>query len=97
MTDPGIEAPRLADLPVDITALCGVLHGLLIHAECMGAYGLPNPSPDAFSRETLPLSERLVRIAKADERPLTVGRPAAARSLGTCRDFAVMLCGFLRQ
>jgi transglutaminase-like putative cysteine protease len=97
MTNPGTEAHRLADLPVGIDAMCGIIQGLLLHAECMAAYGLPDPAPTAFSRDTLPLSERFARVAKADTRPFTLPRAAADRSLGTCRDFALMLCGLLRE
>jgi transglutaminase-like putative cysteine protease len=61
----------------------------------MAAYGLPEP--DASARETLPLSQRLLQIADADSRSLAIARPCAIRSVGTCRDYALMLCAMLRQ
>jgi hypothetical protein len=39
----------------------------------------------------------LRQLALADPRPLTVQRPPGARAAGTCRDFALMLCGLLRH
>jgi hypothetical protein len=96
MTDPGGEAVRLDDLPADIGALCRIIQGVLIHSDWMPAYGLPEPA-DPACRTTLPLAERLRLIADRSPQPLTVRRPSSARSVGTCRDFALMLGGILRH
>jgi len=96
MTEPGSQAGLFDGLPTEIGALCRIVQGVLIHTDWISAYGLPEPLP-APSRETLPLSRRLRRIAEADPRPLSVQRSAGNRSPGTCRDFALMLCGILRQ
>jgi hypothetical protein len=95
MTEPGDKASRLDGLPAGIDSLCHVIQGVLVHSDWMAAYGLPEP--DASARETLPLSQRLLRIADADSRSLAIARPCAIRSVGTCRDYALMLCAMLRQ
>ena len=95
MTDPGDQAGRLAGLPGDVGALCGIIHGLLIHADWLSAYGVAEPA--AWSRETWPLAERLRQIVAANPGPLPVPRLPGARAVVTCRDFALMLCGMLRQ
>jgi hypothetical protein len=43
------------------------------------------------------VADRLGRIRVADPRPLTIPRPAGARSVGNCRDFAVMTGAILRN
>ncbi len=95
MTDPGDKASRFDGLPAGIDSLCRAIQGVLVHSDWMAAYGLPEPGPSA--RETLPLSQRLLLIAGADSRPLAIARPSGTRSVGTCRDYALMLCAMLRH
>jgi Transglutaminase-like superfamily len=98
MTDPGREAAMLDGLPADVSELCRIVQGVLIHLEWATAYGLSGDDLAHASRETLPLSARLRRLVEADGiQSLLVQRPPNARSLGTCRDFALMLCGLLRH
>jgi hypothetical protein len=97
MTDPGDQAFLLDGLPADVAALCRIIQGLLIHSDWLSAYDVPPPNAGASSRETLPLAQRLRRIIEADPGPLTVPRATGGRAVGTCRDYAVMLCGMLRQ
>ena len=96
MTDPGSEASHLNGLPTEIGALCRIIQGVLIHSEWTAAYGLPVSGP-GVSRETLPLSRRIQLITQNTLQPLTVRRMPGDRSVGTCRDFALMLCGMLRH
>ena len=95
MTEPGDQACRFDGLPAAIDPLCRAIQGVLVHSDWMAAYGLPEPDPSA--RATLPLSQRLRLIADADSRSLAVTRPCAIRSVGTCRDYALMLCAMLRH
>jgi len=87
----------LDGLPSDISAVCRIVQGALIHLEWVGAYGLSVQDFAGSSRETLSLSDRLRQLADADARPLAMARMATARSPGTCRDYALMLCGLLRH
>ena len=98
LTDPGRHGPALETFPRGVAALCRIVQGLLIH----DSYGqhLYGPAPADFhraSRETLPLSRRLDTILAARDAPLTSPRPPFRRSIGTCRDFALMLCALLRE
>src|SRR5262245_24133921 len=97
MTDPGHEAAMLDGLPVDIGGLCRIVQGVLIHLAWIGAYGVSSDDLTSTSRETLPLSSRLRRLAETDAQARLVQRPPKARLPGTCRDFALMLCGMLRH
>lgn len=87
----------IADLPAGPDALCRIVQGLLLHDH----YGDLEDSDFArrndIDRKTFPLSDRLSSLRGADGRAPRLARTPAARSVGTCRDFAVMLCGFLRD
>jgi hypothetical protein len=97
MTDPGPQDVMLGGLPVGIGELCRIVQGNLLHLEWIGAYGLSEQEFAAPSRETLPLSDRLQQFAGAGVASLLHRRPPQVRSPGTCRDFALMLCGLLRH
>lgn len=98
LTDPGRHRAALQALPDDAAALARIVQGLLIH----DAFGcrLYGPMPDGFgaaSRRTLPVAERLDAILAPQGDAIAVPRAPAQRSVGTCRDFALVLCAMLRQ
>jgi hypothetical protein len=97
MSDPGNGALHFDGLPADVGALCRIAQGVLIHSDWIAAYGASEAQFRTVSRETLPLAMRLRQIGEADPRALAVERAAAKRAVGTCRDYALMLCGMLRQ
>ena len=67
---------------------------------CIDAWlGKYDNDPDAFgsiSRTTLPVKERLTGLLEHDRRKLDDARIPRSRAVGTCRDFALVLCAFLR-
>jgi hypothetical protein len=97
LSDPGAHVPAVAALPGDVGALAGVVRGLLIHVEWPDLYGLRADDVPSALRETLPVVRKLDAILSADGGPLRRARPAARRAPATCRDYALMLCAFLRQ
>jgi hypothetical protein len=97
MSDPGRHAAVVAELPSGVAVLNGVVQGVIIHTDWLDAYGVDRSRFDRVSRETLPVAERLALILECDAHALTVRRPPALRTVGTCRDFALMLCAFLRS
>jgi hypothetical protein len=97
MSDPGGGSLRFDGLPADVAALCRIVQGVLIHSDWIAAYGVSEAEVRTVSRETLPLAARLKQIGEAGAGALTAERRADARAVGTCRDYALMLCGMLRQ
>lgn len=87
----------ISGLPLDVPALCRILHGLLIHEAWIERQGFDAAAFSGQSRATLPVSERLDQLLGIDPRPLTRARPGESRALATCRDLALMLCAVLRQ
>lgn len=97
MSAPGNGLLNFNGLPVDVGSLCRVAQGVLIHSDWLAAYGVSEAQFQTVSRETLPLAGRLKQIANLDESALTIERALGRRAVGTCRDYALMLCGMLRQ
>jgi Transglutaminase-like superfamily len=96
MSDPAKHADCVAALPSGVSALNRVVQGLLIHSDWLSAYDVDERQLRANSRKTLPVADRLVDILEDDRRPLHVPRLPPRRSAGTCRDFSLMACSFLR-
>lgn len=97
MSEPGRGVLTFDGLPLDVGSLCRVVQGVLIHSDWLAAYGVSEAQFRTVSRETLPLAGRLRQIAELDGAALTVERALDRRAVGTCRDYALMLCGMLRQ
>ena len=97
MSDIGGHGAAVAQLPPGIGALNGVVQGVIIHSDWLGAYGVRESQFDRVSRDTLPVAERLALVLDRDAHSLIVRRSPAQRTIGTCRDFALMLCAFLRS
>lgn len=95
LTTPGRHASAIAALPDDIESLLGVIRGLIVHCDHLGLYGLDESA--ASSRETLSLETRLDQILDVCNAPLETARNVELRAVGTCRDYALMTCGILRQ
>jgi hypothetical protein len=96
MSDPGGHAGVVADLPADLGALNAIVQGVMVHSSWVKEYGLDPVVLSTTARKTLPIAERLDDVMVRDSRALDLPRPAGRRSVGTCRDFALMLCSFLR-
>lgn len=96
-SDPGAHGPALDALPRDIGALCSAISGLLIHDYYHYLHNVSFEDGIMPPRETKPLADRLGQILERDPRPLHIARLPGDRTVGTCRDFALMLCGTLRR
>jgi hypothetical protein len=98
LSDPRRHGAALARLPRDVGALCGIVQGLLLHDYYgLRLYGAPPRHVVEASRATLPVAARLDAILAASPGPLDWPRAPFERAVGTCRDFALLLCALLRQ
>lgn len=97
-SDPGNQAHSLDAVPANVSAITATVQGLFVH-DYFGAhlYAAPPPGIDMASRATLPIWDRLPRLHGYDHVPLTTARHTACRTVGTCRDFALLTCAVLRH
>lgn len=95
LTHPAGLAPLYDALPVGAPALCDIMSGLIIHTSWADKYGIPLGTP--LPRDTKPVAERLAEINQLFAGPLMVQRAPTLRPVGTCRDFALLICSALRH
>ena len=95
-TDPAEFEALISRQASDVISLSRSIQRIIVHTDCLAMYGLDASSMAGLSRTTLPVHERLRRLTAVDRLDLVEGRPPAGRQVGTCRDFALFLCSFLR-
>jgi hypothetical protein len=96
MSDPGRYLEKITALSSDVGSVICLIQGLLVHGDLAAEYGLDPAKLSPTVRKTLSMVERLQDVLQRDGRPFEAERPPERRSLGTCRDFALMLCSILR-
>jgi len=104
-TNPGTFAPSYNALPTDLASTCRAVQSWLVHMFWIdeAPYGVTHAQIKASGRrmcEEFALStaeERLASIFALDDRSLAEPRPADRRSVGCCRDYALMLTSVLRH
>ena len=97
VTEPGEQASLLDGLPTDPAALRDVVQGVLLHLHWASRYGVDLTEARKAEASTRQVGQMLARIHELDARPLTTARPLGKRLVGTCRDFATLLCAMLRH
>ncbi len=102
-TDPGPYRSMLKDHGSDPLHLCGLVQKVLIH-DHLGAILYDNPPRTIAnaSRETLRVSDRLAQLAaKSPDKDVKNSAlpdlPTDKRLVGTCRDYALLLCALFRE
>lgn len=96
-SDPGDFARLLDGAPTGWEPLCSVAPNVILHFFFADALESPLPPERVDDRRARPLCKILERIAAIDPRPLSQERPPQGRFSGSCRDFALLTCGLLRQ
>jgi hypothetical protein len=87
----------LDGLPTDISSLCQVVQGVLIHifwAERMGRMLSADEKEGVQLRH---VARILAGIRQLYTLRLTIARPLEKRLVGNCRDFSTLLCALLRD
>jgi len=97
MTDPKENGFLFEGLSIEVSALCQVVQGVLIHLHWADRLGVKLSEQRKNEANIRQVAERLKGIWKMSDQPLTVSRPLEKRQVGTCRDFSVMLCAMLRH
>lgn len=95
-SSPG-DSVRLGALPSDPRELATVVRGLLIHRNEGDLFGYPIPEDRRKKNESRYVADILRILDTRRAMALTVERRPADRFVGTGRDFALILCAFLRH
>lgn len=97
-TDPGRHADLYASLPSGIAALVKTVQGLVVDKDFVGLYGLALADRDRLGEvDARYLPTILEQLLAKDGRPLLQAREPAARFVGSCRDYALLLCSMFRH
>jgi hypothetical protein len=96
MTDPGRHAALFDALPQSLPALVDVVQGMTLHMHWAEAYGVTLSEERKEEASIRPVEEIVTRFLALDDTPLTTARPLEKRVVGTCRDYAILLCAMLR-
>jgi hypothetical protein len=96
LTDPGQQAGLLDALPTDISSLCRVVQGLMIHVFWAEQYGIQLPEQRKSELQLRSVESKLDRLIELDARPLSQARPPEQRLVSNCRDFSLLLTTMLR-
>ena len=96
ISDPGSYATELAQLPDDLPALISTIQGLMVHLHWAERYGLFLDKARKQEANIRTVRDRLEKILQLHQAPLTEPRELPKRTVGTCRDYALMLAAVLR-
>ncbi len=97
MTDPKEHGHLVQGLPPDVSALCEIVQGLLLHIFWAERYGVDLPEERKQEVGIRTVSAKLARIRELCAEPLVTTRPLEQKLVGNCRDFSVLLCSLLQH
>ncbi|MHC4536508.1 MAG: transglutaminase-like domain-containing protein [Planctomycetota bacterium] len=96
ITNPGRYADLYEALPDTILQLCQVVQGLLLHEFHTSRYGVNLPEQRKKESRLREVENILRRAMELAEKPLIQPREPENRVISNCRDYAVLMCSFLR-
>jgi hypothetical protein len=96
ITDPGKYAYLYEALPKTIPQLSKVVQGLLLHEFHTSRYGVNLPEQRKKESRLREVEKILQRAMELAEKPLVQPRRPENRVISNCRDYAVLMCSFLR-
>jgi hypothetical protein len=81
----------------DVRAIVQVVQGILIHDSWLDAYGASLNDGQRYDHNSLLMETVLDKAVDLDGRSLSIPRAPDRRVIGCCREFATLLCAFLRH
>ncbi len=97
ISDPGPYATRLDDLPPDLAGIVQVIQGVMLHLHWAGRYGVMLDQTRQEEANIRKVSDRLEKIFELQDAALTQPRSPLVKTVGTCRDFSLLLTAILRH
>ena len=97
ISDPGRFAHLYDILPHDISQLCRIIQGLLIHTIWAERYGEKLSEERMASASIRHVDRMLEQIQETNSEPIEQSRNLNERFVGNCRTFSVLLASMLRH
>jgi len=97
MTNPGKYAYLYDKLPETLPELCRVVQELLLHIFHTGRYGVSLSKERKKEIRVRKVADMLQSIVNLSDQALNRPRDAKKRMISHCRDYAVLMCSFLRH
>ena len=96
-SEPAEFAPLLAPLSAGAPAVVEAVAGLVLHPVLVARRGVTPHAGSGDDAESRTVRELLRRVLARDGRPLAAARAPERRFIGTCRDYALLVCSVLRH
>lgn len=96
-TDPGKHKRAFKGLPNTIQEIVSVVQGVVIDKDLLGLYGTVLTAEQKEDLDSRYMEVILERVLNRNWQPLTQTRPPEKRFVGSCRDYALVLCSMLRH
>jgi hypothetical protein len=97
ISNPGRFSGLFESLPSEISELCRIVQGSLLHAFWAERYGVKLPEERSVEAGIRQVERMLSRLQEIQSGSLTEGRDPDKRLVGNCRTFSVLLCAILRH
>ncbi|MFU8826822.1 MAG: transglutaminase domain-containing protein [Brevefilum sp.] len=97
ISHPRQHAHRLDGLPRDVSGLIQTVQGVMLHLHWAKRYGISLDRTREAEANLRTVKDRLAKIIQLQDAPLTEPRPLAKKTVGTCRDFSLLMATFLRH
>ncbi|HSW69752.1 MAG TPA: AMP-binding protein [Gammaproteobacteria bacterium] len=97
ISDPGIYQSYFENLSDDISQLCEILHGILLHfldAKSFNCDVLPSRLAEMDCRQIKQIIQKVIEL---DDTLFHSPREISKKILSSCRDFSLLLCSVLRH
>lgn len=97
ISDPGPYADLLDTLPITIPNLVEAIQGLMLHLHWASRLGITLNRIRREESNLRTVQDRLGKIMALENAPLAVKRLLTQKTVGTCRDFALLFVSALRH
>ena len=97
ISDPGPHASLFDPLPGDLPSLVKAIQGMMLHLHWAPALGITLNRIRREESNIRIISDRIAKLLELSDTPLNQERPLTRKTVGTCRDFALLLTATLRH
>lgn len=96
ISDPGPYSSLLDQLPKDLPSIVKIIQGLMLHLHWAAEQGITLNRNRKEETNIRTAKDRLAKILELNASSLSQERTLSAKTVGTCRDFTLLLATILR-